>query len=99
MATNVNITTTYAGESAGKYIAAALLSSNTIENGGVTVMPNIKFRSTMKKANLDDILVDGTCDFTPTNTVTLTERVLEPRELQVNMQLCKKDFRTDWDAI
>ena len=58
MATNVNITTTYAGESAGKYIAAALLSSNTIENGGVTVMPNIKFRSTMKKANLDDILVD-----------------------------------------
>ena len=99
MATTVNITTTYAGESAGKYIAAALLSSNTIENGGVTVMPNIKFRSTMKKANLSDILVAGSCDFDPTDTIDLTERVLEPKELQVNMQLCKKDFRDDWDAV
>ena len=99
MATTTNITTTYAGESAGKYIAAALLSANTIENGGVTVMPNIKYRSTMKKANLSDIMVAGTCDFEPTDTITLTERVLEPKELQVNMQLCKKDFRDDWDAI
>lgn len=99
MATTVNITTTYAGESAGKYIAAALLSANTIENGGLTVMPNIKYKSTMKKLATDDILLDGTCDFEPTNTITLTERVLEPKELQVNLQLCKQDFRSDWDAI
>jgi len=99
MATTVNITTTYAGESAGKYIAAALLSANTIENGGLTVMPNIKFRSTMKKVAVGDVLLDGTCDFTPTSTVDLTERTLEPKELQVNLQLCKQDFRSDWDAI
>ena len=99
MATTTNITTTYAGESAGKYIAAALLSANTIENGGLTVMPNIKFRSTMKKLALDDVLLDGTCDFEPTSTIDLTERTLEPKELQVNLQLCKQDFRSDWDAI
>lgn len=99
MATTVNITTTYAGESAGKYIAAALLSANTIENGGLTVMPNIKFRSTMKKVAVGDVLLDGTCDFTPTSTVDLTERTLEPKELAVNLQLCKQDFRSDWDAI
>ena len=34
-----------------------------------------------------------------TSTLTLTERILEPKELQVNLELCKKDFRSDWDAI
>lgn len=99
MATTTSITTTYAGESAGKYISASLLSANTIENGGLTVMPNIKYKSTMKKVATDDILLDATCDFSPTSEITLTERVLEPKELQVNLQLCKKDFRSDWDAI
>jgi hypothetical protein len=44
-------------------------------------------------------LKDGTCDFDATGTITLTERILEPKELQVNNQLCKKDFRSDWDAV
>ena len=99
MATTVSITTTYAGESANKYIASALLSANTIENGGLTVMPNIKYKSTMKKVATDAVLVDATCDFTATSEITLTERVLTPKELQVNLQLCKKDFRSDWDAV
>jgi hypothetical protein len=37
-----SITTTYAGEFAGKYISAALLSADTIEGGGITVKPNVK---------------------------------------------------------
>ncbi len=32
-------------------------------------------------------------------TVTLTERILQPETFQVNLQLCKTDFRSDWDAI
>jgi len=99
LATTTDITTTYQGESAGRYVSAMLLSANTIENGGVEVMPNVKFRATMKKGLLDDIVKDAECDFTPTSTLTLTERVLEPKELAVNLTLCKKDFRDDWDAI
>lgn len=99
MAANPNITTSYAGESAGRYIASSLLSANTIENGGVTVVPNIKFRQTMKLAALDAGISDGTCAFTPKGEVTLTERVLEPKELQVNQTLCLPEFRKDWDAI
>ena len=38
------ITTTYAGQFAGKYISAALLSPSTIDNGGVTVLPNVKLK-------------------------------------------------------
>lgn len=99
MATTTSITTTYAGESASKYIAAALLSASTIEKGLVEVKPNIKYKEVIKKLATGDLLADGTCDFSATSTVTLTERILTPKELQVNLQLCKADFRSDWDAI
>ena len=99
MATTTSITTTYAGESSGKYIAPALLSANTIEKGGITVMPNVKFRETVKKLAVDSILRDGDCDFNATSTISLTERTIEPKALQVNLQLCKESFRSDWSAI
>lgn len=99
MATTTSISTTYAGESSGKYIAPALLSANTIEKGGITVMPNVKFRETVKKLAVDSILRDGDCDFNATSTITLTERTIEPKALQVNLQLCKESFRSDWSAI
>ena len=99
MATSTSITTTYAGEFAGKYISAALLSASTIENGGIEVKPNVKFKQVIKKLATDAILKDGTCDFDPTSEVTLTERILQPEEFQVNLQLCKSDFRDDWEAV
>ena len=99
MATTTSITTTYAGESAGQYISAALLSGSTIENGGITVKPNVKFKEVIKKLSTDAIVKDATCDFDPTSTITLTERVLQPEFQQVNLQLCKKDFISDWEAI
>ena len=99
MATTTSITSTYSGEFAGQYISAALLSASTIENGGITVKPNVKFKETIKKVSTDDIVKDASCDFTATSTVTLTERVLQPEFQQVNLQLCKKDFISDWEAV
>jgi hypothetical protein len=99
MPTTTSITTTYAGEFAGKYIAAALLSSPTLEKGGITIMPNVKYKQVIKRVATDGIVKNATCDFDPTSTLTLTERVLQPEYFQVNLQLCKSDFRSDWDAI
>jgi len=99
MATTTSITTTYAGEFAGKYISAALLSGSTLSKELITIKPNVKYKEVMKKVATDDIVKNGTCDFTATSTLTLTERVLQPEEFQVNLQLCKKDFVSDWEAI
>ena len=100
LSTTTNITSSYAGEFAGKYIQAALLAGSTLGKGTITIKPNIKYKEVVKKlATSATILADATCDFTPTATVTLTERVLEPKFLQVNLQLCKNDFRSDWEAI
>ena len=94
-----SITTTYAGEFAGKYISAALLSGNTIANGGITVKPNVKYKEVVKKVATSGLIANATCDFTDAGSLTLTERILQPEEFQVNVELCKKDFRSDWEAV
>jgi len=99
MATTTSITTTYAGEFAGKYIAAALLSAPTLEQGGITIHPNVKFKQVIQKVGTDDIIANAGCDFAATSTITLTEKVLQPEEFQVNLQLCKKDFYSTWQSI
>ena len=96
MATTTSITTTYAGEFANKIIAASLLSSPTIDRGGIEVKPNVRFKQVIKRVGTDAILKNATCDFDATSTVTLTEKILQPEEFQVNLQLCKKDFASDW---
>ena len=98
LATTTNITTSYAGEFAGEYIAAALLSASTIDDGGLTVKANIAFKEVIKKLATTALVASASCDFDPTSTVTLTERIIEPKELQVNLQLCKYDFVNDWEA-
>ena len=97
--TQPSVTTTYAGELAGKYIASALLSAQTLDNKYITIMPNVKFKSVIQKIAVDSIVNDASCDFTTSGTVALTERILEPKELQVNLQLCKQEFVDSWEAL
>ena len=100
MPTTINVSTSYAGEFAGRYIAAALLSAPTLDKNGVTVIPNVKYKQVVKKVTSDaNLIKDASCDFTPTGTVSLTERILQPKELQVNLNLCKTSFESDWNAI
>ena len=98
MATTANITTSYAGQDSKLWVRAALLSGNTLANGGMTVLPNIAYKTTMFKIGTDDILKNATCDFDATSTVTLSERSLTLEPFQVNLQLCKKDFLATFQA-
>lgn len=96
---NPTITTSYAGQWAGKYVSAALLSAPTIEGGGVTVMPNVKYKAVIQRLETTDFLKDASCDFQPIGTVDLTERVLQVKDLQVNMTFCKSEFHSTWQSI
>lgn len=99
LSTTESITTTYAGEFAGQYIAAATLAGVTLGSNAITVKPNIKLKEVVKKIATASILANASCDFSPTGSVTLTESILTPKELQVNLELCKTDFKSDWEAI
>lgn len=96
---NPTITSSYAGEFAGKYLGAALLSASTLDAGAVTILPNIKFKAAMKVGSFANLVRSADCDFDDTtSTMTLTEKVLQPTELQVNLQICKKELHADWEA-
>ena len=89
----------YAGEFAGKYLGAALLSASTLDAGAVTILPNIKYKAAMKVGTFSNLVRSADCDFDPTTSgLTLTEKVLTPTELQVNLQICKKELHEDWEA-
>jgi hypothetical protein len=90
---------TYAGEFAGEYIAAALLSAKTLDNKLVTIKPNVKFKSVIQKLDVSGIVQDASCDFVTSGSVALSERILEPKELQVNLQLCKQEFVDSWESL
>ena len=80
MPTTTSITTTYAGEFAGKYIAAALLSGVTLDKGLIEIKPNVKYKEVIKRVSTNDIVKNATCDFDPTSTLTLDERIIQPEE-------------------
>ena len=90
---------TYAGEAAAGYIAAALLSANTLDKKLVTIMPNVKFKSVIQKLEVSGIVQDASCDFTTSGSVAISEQVLTPKELQVNLLLCKQEFVDSWEAL
>jgi hypothetical protein len=91
----------YAGELALPYIAPAILSANTIADNLITVHNNVKYKAVLKKlSNAAEIVDSASCDFDSTaNDLDLDEVVLTVTELQVNQQLCKRDFRQDWEAL
>jgi len=93
------ITSSYVGSFSGRYIAAALLSGDTLANEEITIMPNVRFKSVIQKASSNNIVRDASCDFqTGQGTLTLTEQILEPKEFQVNLDLCKKDLFSTWQG-
>ena len=89
---------TYAGQFSGKYIAAALLSGDTLAKDLITLHPNVAFKEVIRNWQNSIAVVDATCDFTDSSTVSLGEYVLTTTEKQVNLVLCKNNLRTTWEA-
>lgn len=98
MATTTSITTTYAGEHKNQIISQSLLAGNTLANGLITFKPNIVGKEVVRRLDTDGLIRGASCDFSDTSTVTSTERIIEPKELQVNLELCKTDWFNDWNG-
>ena len=100
MATTHNITTTYAGKASSPYLRAALLSGKSLASGAIDIKDNIQFKEVLQVLTSDaNLIKPGTCDFDPTGTLTTTEVVLEPKEFQVNLEVCAKNFRSSWESL
>lgn len=99
MPTTFTNTKSYAGELARPYIAAAVKSSDSLTKNVLTVKEGVKYREALRIMDSAGLVQDAACDFTAAGVITLGERFLTPAELMTNVQLCKKDFRSDWESL
>ena len=93
----LSVNSNYAGTAAGFYISAALAQANSLDF--LTMIENIKYKSNIQKMAGAALVADATCDFTAAGTLALTEKVLEPKNLQVNVDLCKETLLSSWEAL
>lgn len=90
-------TSNFSGKAAGFYISAALKEAKSL--GFLTTIENVKFKTNIQKQALSGVLADATCNFTGAGTLALTEEVLQPKNLQVNLDLCKETLLDSWEAL
>ena len=85
------------GKAAGVYISAALKEAKSLEY--MTVLENIKYKENIQKMAGSSLIVDNSCDFTSAGNLALTEATLEPKSLQINLDICKATLLTSWEAL
>ena len=90
-------TSNFSGKAAGFYISAALKEVKSLDY--LTSIENIKFKSNIQRMAGADVVRNATCNFTANGTLALTEKVLEPKNLQINIDLCKKELLDSWEAL
>jgi hypothetical protein len=91
---------TYNGEAARPYVAAAILSADTIANGYVSVLQNVHSKAVLRKFSGAAIQANDDCAFsTPAaGQLTLGEAVLTATALKVNEQVCNEQLRATWEG-
>jgi len=96
MATTTSVQSNYAGKEAGAIIGKAFKEADTLRLGLVTLAPNVGYELNMRKIRYTDGTTAYSCGFTPEGAITLTEKVLSPKKLKNDLQVCKEDFRATW---
>ena len=100
LGTTQNITTSYSGKASKGYLSAALLGGDTLASGTIDIRDNIQFKEVIQIISSDaNLIKPGTCDFDATGTLTTSEVVIEPKEIQVNLEVCSKNFRNQWQSL
>ncbi len=93
-----SVTSTYAGDALKEYILKALIGGETLGTRGVKVETNVKLKRTIKKLASAGIVQAGSCEFSSTNGMSISEGVLEPVRLKVNETICFDEFDELWDS-
>ena len=98
MATTRNFTSSFAGDAIQSYILKALVGGETWSTAGLSIEENVKYKRTIKRMASSGVVTAANCDFTPVGTLTIDERTLEPKDIQVNEQICYADLYPLWDS-
>jgi len=93
----IAVTSNFAGKAAGGYIHAALKEAKSLDY--LTQLNNVRYKSNIQSAANTGFVRNATCDFTGNGTLTLSEKVLEVKPLQINIDLCKQTLVSSWESL
>jgi hypothetical protein len=91
--TNTTVTSRYNGALAGEILGQALLKSDTIEKGLVTVLPNILGTGALPKISHSNSFAAYDCAFAPTGTQSYVDKALVTKRFRLDSEHCKGDYR------
>ena len=92
-----NVTSNFAGKAAGFYIAASLADAKSLDY--LTQINNVRYKSNIQSMSNENMVRNAECDFTDYGTLTMTEKVLEVKPLQINIDLCKQTLVSSWESL
>ena len=92
-----SVTSNFAGKAAGFYIAAALKEAKSLDY--LTQINNVRYKSNIQAMANANMVRNAECDFTDYGTLTMTEKVLEVKPLQINIDLCKQNLVSSWESL
>lgn len=98
MATTLTVSSNYAGQVAGEIIGKAFKESDTIKRGLINIIPNIDFQISIRKIQFANGLKNYACGFAPVGTITLSEKLLTPKKLDLPLEICKENLRQTWSS-
>ena len=94
---NFPVASSFAGTAAGFYISAALKQANSLDY--MTLMENVKYKQNLQRIEGASLITDAACDFTSAGTLTMSEKVLEPTNLMINLDICKLQLLSSWESL
>lgn len=96
MATTTTVSSNYAGKVAGSIIGASFKQADTLRLGLLTVAQNVNFKMNLRKLRYTDGTTDYSCGHTPAGAIVLSEKVIQPKKVKNDFDICKEDFRQTW---
>jgi len=96
MATTVTVGSNYAGKVAGAIIGKSFKEADTLRLQLLTVAENVNFKMNLRKIRYTDGTTDYSCGHTPAGAVVLSEKVIQPKKVKNDFDICKEDFRQTW---
>ena len=94
---SATINSTYVGQHALPFVAPAILSADTLANGYVSVLDNVRYKANLTKVS-GPTIGERSCGFTAGDGLSLSNIVLETIQLQVNEEICNDELAQSWAA-
>tara|TARA_R100001086_G_scaffold132043_1_gene68553 strand:+ start:1293 stop:2210 length:918 start_codon:yes stop_codon:yes gene_type:complete len=85
------------GKAAGFYISAALKEAKSLDY--MTMIENIKYKTNVQRMEGSSLVVDNACNYVSAGNLAMTEKTLTPKRLMINLDICKEELTTSWEAL